>query len=55
MTEHPPRPGKKPGEFEKAVETQQKAIDDPEFMKDEGEAARQWLKLYRDKKPFRDE
>jgi len=43
------------GEFDKAVETQQKAIDDPEFMKDEGDAARQRLKLYRDKKPFRDE
>ena len=28
------------GEFDKAVETQQKAIDDPEFMKDEGAAGR---------------
>jgi tetratricopeptide (TPR) repeat protein len=43
------------GQFDKAVETQQRAIDDPEFMKDEGEAVRQRLKLYRDKKPFRDE
>jgi tetratricopeptide (TPR) repeat protein len=43
------------GQFDKAVETQQKAIDDPEFMKDEGEGARSRLKLYRDKKPFRDE
>jgi tetratricopeptide (TPR) repeat protein len=43
------------GEFDKAVETQQKAIDDPEFMKDEGDAARKRLKLYREKKPFRDE
>jgi tetratricopeptide (TPR) repeat protein len=43
------------GEFDKAIEAQQKAIDDPEFMKDEGDAARKRLKLYRDKKPFRDE
>jgi tetratricopeptide (TPR) repeat protein len=43
------------GDFDKAVETQQKAIDDPEFMKDEGDAARRRLKQYRDKKPFRDE
>lgn len=43
------------GDFDKAVETQQKAIDDPEFMKDDGEGARKRLKLYREKKPFRDE
>jgi tetratricopeptide (TPR) repeat protein len=43
------------GDFEKAVETQQKAIDDPEFMKDDGDGARKRLKLYREKKPFRDE
>ena len=43
------------GEFDKAVETQQKAFDDPEFMKDEGDAARKRLAMYRDKKPFRDE
>jgi tetratricopeptide (TPR) repeat protein len=43
------------GDFDKAVETQQKAIDDPEFMKDEGDDARKRLKLYREKKPFRDE
>lgn len=43
------------GDFGKAVETQQQAIDDPEFMRDEGDAARQRLKLYREKKPFRDE
>lgn len=43
------------GEFDRAIETQQKAIDDPEFMADEGDAARARLKLYRDKKPFRDE
>jgi tetratricopeptide (TPR) repeat protein len=43
------------GEFDKAVETQQKAIDDPEFMHDDGAAARKRLELYRQKKPFRDE
>jgi tetratricopeptide (TPR) repeat protein len=43
------------GEFDKAVESQQKAIDDPEFMKDEGDGARKRLQLYRDKKAFRDE
>lgn len=43
------------GDFENAVLTQQQAIDDTEYMKEEGEAARQRLKLYRDKKPYRDE
>jgi tetratricopeptide (TPR) repeat protein len=43
------------GEFDKAVEVQQKAIDDPDFMKDDGDGARKRLKLYREKKPFRDE
>jgi predicted Zn-dependent protease len=43
------------GEFDKAVEAQQKAMDDPDHMKDDGAGARQRLKLYRDKKPFRDE
>ncbi|MBO0700190.1 MAG: tetratricopeptide repeat protein [Zavarzinella sp.] len=43
------------GQFDKAVEAQQKAIDDPEFMKDDGDGARKRLNLYREKKPFRDE
>jgi len=43
------------GEFDRAVETQQKALDDPEFMKDDGVAARKRLELYRQKKPYRDE
>jgi tetratricopeptide (TPR) repeat protein len=43
------------GDFDKAVPTQQKAIDDPEFMKDDGDGARKRLGLYRDRKPFRDE
>jgi predicted Zn-dependent protease len=42
-------------DFDKAIETQQKAIDDPEFMKDDGDGARKRLNLYREKKPFRDE
>ena len=33
------------GDFDKAVETQQKAIDDPDFMKDDGDGARKRLKL----------
>lgn len=43
------------GEFDKAVEAQQKAIDDPDFMKDDRDAARKRLDLYRQKKPFHDE
>jgi len=43
------------GNFDKAIETQQKALDDPDFMRDDGEGARKRLKLYREKKPFRDE
>ena len=43
------------GDFDKAVETQQKAIDDPELMKDDEDGARKRLKLYREKMPFRDE
>ena len=43
------------GNFDKAVECQQQAFDDPELVREEGEAARKRLKLYRDKKPFRDE
>lgn len=43
------------GDFDKAVEAEQKAFDDPEFMKDDGDGARRRLKLYHLKKPFRDE
>ena len=43
------------GEFDKAVETQQKALDDPDFMKDDADGARKRLGMYRDKKAFRDE
>lgn len=42
------------GDFTKAVQTQQKALDDAEFMLDDGEGARKRLQLYRDKKPFHD-
>lgn len=43
------------GDFEKAVEYQSKVLDDNEYMKEEGEQPRKLLKLFRDKKPFRDE
>ena len=43
------------GNFDKAVEFQQRAIDDTDYVKEEGDAPRQRLKLYREKKPFRDE
>jgi tetratricopeptide (TPR) repeat protein len=43
------------GDFEKAVEYQKKALDDPEYAKTNGDAARTRLKLYAEKKPFRDE
>jgi tetratricopeptide (TPR) repeat protein len=43
------------GDFDKAVAAQQKAIDCPAFMKDDGDGARKRLNLYREKKPFRDE
>jgi tetratricopeptide (TPR) repeat protein len=43
------------GEFDKAVEYQQRAFDDPDFMKDDGPGARKRLQLYRDKKDFKDE
>lgn len=43
------------GNFDKAIEYQQFALDDAELMREEGDAPRKRLKLYRDKKPFRDE
>ena len=43
------------GDFDNAVKVQQQAIDDVDFMKEEGDDARKRLKLYRDKTPFRDE
>lgn len=43
------------GEFDKAVATQQKCLDDAEFMREDGAGARKRLALYRDKKAFRDE
>jgi tetratricopeptide (TPR) repeat protein len=43
------------GDFDKAVEAQQRALDDPDHMKDDGAGARKRLQLYRDRKPFRDE
>jgi tetratricopeptide (TPR) repeat protein len=43
------------GDFEKAVELQRLALDDSDFLKDDGPAARKRLQLYRDKKEFKDE
>ncbi len=43
------------GDFDKAVEFQQKTLDDADYLKEEGDGPRARLKLYRDKKPFRDE
>ncbi|HVK08297.1 MAG TPA: tetratricopeptide repeat protein [Gemmataceae bacterium] len=43
------------GDFDKAVEYQQRAFDDGDFMKDDGPGARKRLQLYRDKKDFTDE
>ncbi|WP_157369594.1 tetratricopeptide repeat protein [Zavarzinella formosa] len=43
------------GNFDKAVDYQQRALDDSEYLKEEGDGPRQRLKLYREKKPFRDE
>lgn len=43
------------GNFEKAIQFQQQALDDSEYLKEAGDAPRKRLKLYRDHKPFRDE
>lgn len=43
------------GEFDKAVEHQLKALEDGDYLKDDGPAARKRLQLYREKKDFKDE
>jgi tetratricopeptide (TPR) repeat protein len=41
------------GDFDKAVEWVEKALKDAEYEKEFGDAARERLKLFKDKKPFR--
>src|SRR5207247_15780 len=43
------------GAFEEAVGYQKKALADPVYAGEEGEKARQRLKLYESKKPYREE
>jgi tetratricopeptide (TPR) repeat protein len=42
------------GEFEEAIKWQQKALDDPAFVKQSGESAKQRLETYSRKLPIRD-
>jgi serine/threonine-protein kinase len=41
------------GQFDDAVKTQEKALEDPSFVARYGDDARKRLRLYQDKKPFR--
>ena len=41
------------GNFDKAVELEEKALMDQTYEKNDGTGARERLKLYKDKKPFR--
>ena len=43
------------GQFDEAVKWEKKALDDKDYAKEAGDRARKRLKLYEEKKPFRDE
>jgi tetratricopeptide (TPR) repeat protein len=42
------------GQFDKAVEEQTKALEDKSLDREDRTKMEQWLKLYREKKPYRD-
>jgi hypothetical protein len=43
------------GKFDEALRWQNKALESPQYQKEEGEKARQRVKLYGDRKPYREE
>ena len=43
------------GNFDEAIRWQQRALESPQYQKEEGEQARQRVKLFENRKPFREE